>query len=81
MSNKKAIYDRQYYLENKERLLAQAREKGVCEICNGKYTHGSITKHLKSQKHQLVLKVKEDTKKELLEKITLVKKTKDTKNI
>ena len=44
-------YNKKYYEERKS-------EKTTCELCYGHYIKGNKLKHEKSQKHQLVLKIK-----------------------
>ena len=44
---------RQYYIDNRERLLKIAKEKEFCNKCNCYYSRSNKYTHYKSQKHNL----------------------------
>jgi predicted GIY-YIG superfamily endonuclease len=46
-------YSRQYYQDNKDTM----NTKHDCDICGGKYTHSSKTRHFKFQKHIIALDI------------------------
>ena len=43
-----------YYDNNRDKIRDKFNEKKDCE-CGGKYTHGNISRHIKSKKHQSYL--------------------------
>ena len=45
------VRDKQYYINNKEKIKAQRSQKHNCE-CGGKYTHHNKSIHLKTKKHR-----------------------------
>jgi hypothetical protein len=48
----KQEYDKQYYQDNREALLAHMNTKCVCPTCGGKYTIVNKQKHCRTTKHQ-----------------------------
>lgn len=44
-------YHRNYYKENKERMLSQLKEKEQCPTCFKMVTRGNMCKHIKTTYH------------------------------
>ena len=51
MNSDKNKQNRQYYLDNRDKILEKKRKKFNCE-CGGRYTYNHKAKHLNSKKHQ-----------------------------
>jgi hypothetical protein len=47
----KKEYQRIYYQIHKEYMDEKHKQKNICEICGGKYTHANKSIHLKTLKH------------------------------
>ena len=44
-------YQKEYYKNNKDKLLKKLNEKFTCELCGGSYTYSGKSKHLQTKKH------------------------------
>ena len=51
----KTDYDKNYYLNNKDKLLSQAKEKVICQECYCVYMKSNKTRHLASKKHKFII--------------------------
>lgn len=48
-------YSKKYYEKNRDKILEKARTKVTCELCGGKMTNSSKSKHFLTDKHQTAL--------------------------
>jgi hypothetical protein len=48
-------YIKKYQDDNKDRINNHRKQKNICNICNGKYTHQCKSIHIKTSKHQKAL--------------------------
>lgn len=51
-------YYKNYYKKNKEQILERSREKIKCD-CGQEYTVSNKSKHYKTMKHKLLMKIHE----------------------
>lgn len=50
-------YNKEYYVKNKEKLLADAVTKVKCECCDIECSKSNMPKHIKTEKHLLHVKL------------------------
>ena len=48
-------YNKEYREKNKDKLKEQSYTKFNCEICGGRFTYATKSRHEKTKKHQLSL--------------------------
>lgn len=53
------IYNKTYYEANKAKLLEDAVKKIKCDSCNVECSKSNMSKHIKTEKHKLNVKIKE----------------------
>lgn len=52
-------YNKDYYTKNKAKILENANKEKRCEVCNKTTTESNWSKHVKTQKHQLNVRINE----------------------
>ena len=52
-------YNKKYYATNKTKLLEDAVKQILCNKCNCMVSKSNISKHMKTDKHKLNLRIKE----------------------
>ena len=57
LNNNRKEYQKQYYIKNRERLLAYSLSKKKCLICDRSYHISHFSRHLKTKKHKKKLEV------------------------
>ena len=45
------IYNKTYYAQNKQKIIAHLGEQRLCEVCNRNYALYKLSRHRKSIKH------------------------------
>jgi len=65
---KRKEINKKYYEKNKEKIKQKyyMTEPIICKLCNGKYKKSTRLEHLKSKKHNLVLKIYDDINNNIL---------------
>ncbi len=52
-------YNKSYYDNNKAKILEKVAKKKKCEICDMECSKSNFNKHIKTDKHNLNVKIKE----------------------
>lgn len=52
-----AKYNNTYYTKNKEKLLKNALTKVMCDVCNKECSKVNMSKHIRTEKHKLNVKI------------------------
>ena len=52
-------YNKEYYQNNKAKILAGAVQKVKCDVCNHECSKSNMSKHIKTERHKLNAKIKQ----------------------